>query len=952
MNKGKIATLSLLTLIIIGTAFLGTASAETVISGEGVDVSGANATYEITTSGRYEIMKTIISSSGDNPLILINASDVILDGSGSTIDGVNGSACGIQIAEGQKNVTVKNVTIRNTAAGIIAGNASNNWNLSEFTFKDVTLYNVIAKDTDNINLTPGISIEGEKGYEVKWEGGKDDWNLTISGNDQKYTLLDNIKVNKIDITGENATLDGGGKEISAGENARTGGVIKVSGNESSIRNANINFSTLTDTNSVIAVMITGENVTVADSGIRTGCSTGSSSQVIVINNTNAWIENNTLTTSSSNESSSSTGSVAVRLYKNAENVTITNNMMNSNSTASRNVGIGADGIQNNVEIIASGNSFNLNRSNGYMLYVSPDWNNVRVDVEFDKTNQIIGAADVIYINDAHTQNVSTVIISGNLSGNFAAAEKFMEYGGVTNVRFDSLTVFDGYKKEIPGTVDVNGTTTLNNLTFTDKTAMIRPETFSNIKITNATFGVVDRESRHGVITNKDTCFSSFTLLDSTFEGTFRKGLLLYPNRGGMILINNNTFNGGGHAWGGEDNKSSVMTIVAETNVASTITNNTVDNYFKILSVDNSKDNGNWVISKNKVSNTTWFLDIDGTKEDWKYDIGYNYFGGGVPEVYDSESENEYNTTTGNVTVVTEPYYTDTALTKLTDKEGKTSREVVDEKMENIIEKMAALEPEDENGIKDLIKEIADIPNDELANSPVALKTLEELENLYIEATEGINGTIPNIITNKIKNITVIGGALQSENQTTLEVAENDSIEDEKISAIMKGKNMAGQTPIKLDIKLVAGTGGTEVTTLIAPVTIIMDVPDGFDIDNMVIIHFSSTGPELIYPEKADGNRMKIIVTGFSPFAFVSLEAAGNSGSGTGTGNGTVINGTSTVPSQTPTQNQSGAGSTETRDTPPTEKETSDTGLKLILLGGAAIVLIIAIVYRRNKNKTE
>lgn len=419
----------------------------------------------------------------------------------------------------------------------------------------------------------------------------------------------------------------------------------------------------------------------------------------------------------------------------------------------------------------------------------------------------------------------------------------------------------------------------------------------------------------------------------------------------MILINNNTFNGGGHTWNNESDKSSVMTIVAEADVTSTITNNTVDNYFKILSVDNSEDNGNWVISKNKVSNTTWFLDIDGTKEDWKYDIGYNYFGGKVPTVYDSESGNEYNTTTGNVTVVTEPYYTDTALTKLTDKEGeKTSREVVDEKMENIIKEMAALEPRDESGINDLIKEIADIPNDELANSPVALKTLEKFEELYIEATEGINRTELNNSANKIKNITVIGGALQSENQTTLEVAENDSIEDEKISAIMKGKNMAGQTPIKLDIKLVAGTGGTEVTNLIAPVTIIMDVPDGFDIDNMVIIHFSSTGPELIYPEKADGNRMKIIVTGFSPFAFVSLEAAGNSGSGTG--KGTVINGTSTVPSQTPTQNQSGAGSTETRDTPPTEKETSDTGLKLILLGGAAIVLIIAIVYRRNKNKTE
>lgn len=950
MNKGKIATLSLLTLIIIGTAFLGTASAETVISGEGVNVSGENAVYEITTEGIYEIMKTIISSSGDNPLILINASDVILDGNGSTIDGVNDSACGIQIAEGQMNVTVKNVTIRNTTAGIIVNSTSENGE-DGINFENVTVWNV--GNMDNINLTPGISIEGERGYEVKWEGGKDNWNLTISGNDQKYTLLDNIKVNKIDITGENATLDGGGKEISAGENARTGGVIKVSGNESTIRNANIDFSTLNDTNSVIAVMITGENVMVADSDIRTGSSNDSSSQVIVINNTNAWIENNTLTTTSSNESSSSTGSVAVRLYKNAENVTIINNTMNSNSTASRNVGIGADGIQNTVEINASGNSFNLNRSNGYMLYISPGWDNMRVDVEFDKTNQINDAADVIYIDNAHTQNVSTVSISGNLSGNFAAAEKFMEYEGVGKVRFDGLTVFDGYKKEIPGTVDVNGATTLNNLTFTDKTAMIRPEVISNIKITNATFGVVGRESRHGVITNKDTYFSSFTLLDSTFEGTFRKGLLLYPNGGGMILINNNTFNGGGHAWGGEDNKSSVMTIVAEANVASTITNNTVDNYFKILSVDNSKDNGNWVISKNKVSNTTWFLDIDGTKEDWKYDIGYNYFGGGVPEVYDSESENEYNTTTGNVMVVTEPYYTDTALTKLADEEGeKTSREVVDKKMENIIGKMKAPKSEEENDINDLIEEIAGIPNDELANSPVALETLEELENLYIEATEGIDGTIPSITTDKIKNITVIGGALQSENQTTLEVAENDSIEDEKISAIMKGKNMAGQTPIKLDIKLVTGTGGTEVTNLIAPVTIIMDVPDGFDIDNMVIIHFSSTGPELIYPEKADGNRMKIIVTGFSPFAFVSLEAAGNSGSGTGTGTGTVINGTSTVPSQTPTQNQSGAGSTETRDTPPTEKETSDTGLKLILLGGAAIVLIIAIVYRRNKNKTE
>lgn len=951
MNKGKIATLSLLTLIIIGTAFLGTASAETVISGEGVNVSGENAVYEITTEGIYEIMRNIVSSSGDNPLILINASDVILNGNGSTIDGVNDSACGIQIAEGQMNVTVKNVTIKDTTAGIIVNSTSENGE-DGINFENVTVWNV--ENMDNITLTPGINIkDGNGGDEVKWEGGRDGWNLTISGNDQKYTLLDNIKVNEIDITGKNATLDGGGKEISAGKNARTGGVIKVSGEESSIRNANIDFSTLTGTNSVIAVMITGENVTVADSDIRTGYSSNSSSQVIVINNTNAWIENNTLTTSSSNENSNSTGSVAVRLYKNAGNVTITNNTMNSNSTASRNVGIGADGIQNTVEINASGNSFNLNESNGYMLYVSPGWDNIGVDVEFDKTNQIIGAADVIYIDNAHNQNALTVSISGNLSGNFAAAEKFMEYEGVEEVRFNGLTVFDGYKKEIPGTVDVNGTTTLNNLTFTDKTAMIRPDAVSNIKITNATFGVVGRESRHGVITNKDTCFSSFTLLDSTFEGTFRKGLLLYPNRGGMILINNNTFNGGGHAWGGENNKSSVMTIVAETNVASTITNNTVDNYFKILSVDNSKDNGNWVISKNKVSNTTWFLDIDGTKEDWKYDIGYNYFGGGVPEVYDSESENEYSTATGNVMVVTEPYYTDTALTKLADEEGeKTSREVVDKKMENIIEKMATLEPEDEDGIRNLIKEIADIPNDELANSPVALKTLEEFEKLYIEATEGINGTIPSITTDKIKNITVIGGALQSENQTMLEVAENDSIEDEKISAIMKGKNMAGQTPIKLDIKLVAGTGGTEVTTLIAPVTIIMDVPDGFDIDNMVIIHFSSTGPELIYPEKADGNRMKIIVTGFSPFAFVSLEAAGNSGSGTGTGKGTVINGTSTVPSQTPTQNQSGAGSTETRDTPPTEKETSDTGLKLILLGGAAIVLIIAIVYRRNKNKTE
>jgi parallel beta-helix repeat protein len=110
-----------------------------------------NSCTVISSPGAYVLGQNIVNSA-NNPCIKINSSDVVFDGAGYTIDGIDSSnTFGVYVNNpysGLSNVTVKNVTVTDWYEGIYYNNAPNG-----------SVSNSIA----NSNLDWGIRISASSG---------------------------------------------------------------------------------------------------------------------------------------------------------------------------------------------------------------------------------------------------------------------------------------------------------------------------------------------------------------------------------------------------------------------------------------------------------------------------------------------------------------------------------------------------------------------------------------------------------------------------------------------------------------------------------------------------------------------------------------------------------------------------------------------------------------------
>ncbi|WP_459202029.1 NosD domain-containing protein [Methanococcus sp. CF] len=99
-----------------------------------------NTTCTISTPGNYYLTSNISCSDGD--AITITCSDVVIDGQGYTIEGVDSTGSGIY-SNGPYNITVKNTNVKNFGYGIYLSGVSNG---------------IITNNTANSNTYAGIGI--------------------------------------------------------------------------------------------------------------------------------------------------------------------------------------------------------------------------------------------------------------------------------------------------------------------------------------------------------------------------------------------------------------------------------------------------------------------------------------------------------------------------------------------------------------------------------------------------------------------------------------------------------------------------------------------------------------------------------------------------------------------------------------------------------------------------
>ncbi|WP_338100011.1 hypothetical protein [Methanolapillus africanus] len=1213
--------------------FAGTACADSEgIDGADVTVDGANAFYEITSPGTYTIKEDLINPAGTNPVILINASNVILEGNGKTVDGNGTSIFGIQVANDQKNITIQNVTIINaTSAGIYTGDANNYWDFGNFIVMNVTVENIVSADGfaagicaysedggnvtitnstiggdgsqisglkgigiyanttgnvtiekcnvsgkiessgagnnsqgiiawslgngnvtvqdiiinatiqttsttnrynaygvdaqtkstnsghsliqnvtvngklngtyaygiatavledgtgtikdctidgtflssnayavalfDNVNgatanpgirtlnlnnvttptespltaavrlyggnnapnlsfhidgcdfnqskATNGISLEKSSGstapvdvyinnttvenvinmigttkvynlsvdnvtllnvtnlfsgtttpanelplipgYNIAnctgWTGTDDGWNLTITGSDKTYKMTDDIKINYflISASTSNVTVDGANKNITKGSDYDGGAdmLINAAGNDVTLKNMNVDISNSMRTNSNIVIQANGKNTTIANSVVKAGSSTDSSSQVIVVNNEGTIIENNTLVTGTSNTDTASTGNVGVRLYKNGQNVTVKDNKITGNATGSRNAGVSADGVTNDVTMTIQNNIFELNSSNGYMVYISPGADSKLINITAIN-NTVTGAKSILFADNVNNATgVKTVSISGTIQGNFSSAENFLDDSLPKNITLVNLTVYDGYKKTIPNTVSTKGTVVLNNLTFTNETYMIIPEDGNSLKITNSVFGKEGQNSSHAVLGSTGKKFSSISISNCVFEGNFRKGLLIYANTTdpSFVTIENNQFNGQGYDWKDQINKTSSVTIVANENTNTTFSNNTVNNYYKVLSIDHSPGNGNWTMTNNTYTNVVYALDINSAK-DFEYNLTYSFFSkdgkiGTIPMVLDSGKSPEETYTGTKVNVY--PYYTNAQKTEMKTDAATTKKvtEVVNSTFGDI-ESLSS--NSDETAVKNVVDELTHLPVESIRQemeTPAGLADIQKLEALYENTSNvTVNVTKPN----GFGNVTIVGAALSANPDTKVEMTISNEINGLEV-------------PVQVSEKAIVLEINMSVTPLV-PVQITMPLPEGMK--NAIVIHCCSNGSIEQIPVTVSGNMMSFIVTGFSPFIIEEADPVYPPGSSGGVGSATVVDMANSQPMQpadnetvTPadTQNTTSANTTDNTGTANVDKPAAASSWTAWILVAVVLIIVVAaavVLYRKNK----
>lgn len=164
-SVGSVSALSL---------FTGIGAASSHTTGNSIEIDSCTT---ITEPGTYTLTSDILDTPGEsinggNVCIYIEASDVILDGAGHTIDGVPGEepSAGVLLPPDiqQTNVTIQNLTVTGWEFGILYGNASNG-----------AIQNVTAADNGGI----GIAVESGSSNNIITDN-------TVSNNSEGLTLFD------------------------------------------------------------------------------------------------------------------------------------------------------------------------------------------------------------------------------------------------------------------------------------------------------------------------------------------------------------------------------------------------------------------------------------------------------------------------------------------------------------------------------------------------------------------------------------------------------------------------------------------------------------------------------------------------------------------------------------------------------------------------------------------
>ena len=357
---------------------------------------------------------------------------------------------------------------------------------------DLGELNIIVSETDGTRiLVPGLNQTG-----VVWSGdATNGYTLVLDEQNAKYKLMDDVTINSMTVSAENAVIDGNkgtctltllgtagyqgvitvdndatlqNLNVVAANDATFGTAIKVengslTGSTIDLRNQNAESST--GRMSAIAVFVKkGE---ISDNTIQAGNSATSSSQCVVVNGDGVTVSGNTLTTGESAEKTS--GSVGIRLSSGASGTTfITNNRITSTEGEGLNNGIAADGVKDDVTIEASGNTFVLAATEygGGAFYVNPGTDGTTVTLDANG-NTVKSAASFIYADDA--EGAETYTIRGEIKNNdFAAAT-------------EGLASADGFTPTL-GVLDQNGNSGL--ITDPSESLDVTPEE-SKIRVTGA-----------------------------------------------------------------------------------------------------------------------------------------------------------------------------------------------------------------------------------------------------------------------------------------------------------------------------------------------------------------------------------------------------------------------------------------------------------------------------------
>ena len=295
-------------------------------------------------------------------------------------------------------------------------------------------------------LTPGLNQTG-----VVW-GGDARNGYTLELNESgSYKLMDDVTISSMTVSAENAVIDGNKDTYTLTLSETNGyqGVITVD-NGSTLKNLNVvaandaTFGTATkvengsltgstidlrnqkaesSTGSMSAIAVSVKKGEISDNTILAGNSEKSSSQCVVVSGNGVTVSDNTLTTGESaaeREEKRTSGSVGIRLFGALDSTTIADNHITSTKGAGLNNGIAADGVEKDVIITASGNTFVLATEYGGAFYVNPTSSVNTVTINANG-NTVESAASFIYADNVE-EGVTTYTISAKIENNdFAAA---------------------------------------------------------------------------------------------------------------------------------------------------------------------------------------------------------------------------------------------------------------------------------------------------------------------------------------------------------------------------------------------------------------------------------------------------------------------------------------------------------------------------------------------------